>query len=56
MLRFYKKAALLIEFDEGKHFALVNPNEIGGDISPQAPRWPLPSLITPAPRCPPQTR
>lgn len=36
MLRYYKRPALLIEFDESKPFALINPSDIAADISPQA--------------------
>ena len=36
MQRYYKRPALLIEFEEGKPFALINPSDITSDISPQA--------------------
>ncbi|KAL1523711.1 hypothetical protein AB1Y20_018641 [Prymnesium parvum] len=36
MLRYYKKPALLIEFEEGKPFSLTNPSDVTSDISPLA--------------------
>ena len=32
MQRYYKRPALLIEFEEGKPFALINPSDITSDI------------------------
>lgn len=36
MLRYYKRPALLIECEEGRPFGLINPNELGSEITPQA--------------------
>ncbi|KAL3892892.1 MAG: hypothetical protein SGPRY_014682, partial [Prymnesium sp.] len=36
MLRYYKRPSLLIEFDEGKPFSLISPNDVSADISPHA--------------------
>jgi len=36
MLRYYRRPALLIECEEGRPFGLVNPNELGPDISTQS--------------------
>ena len=36
MTRYYRRPALLIECDEGRPFGLVNPSEIGQDISPSS--------------------
>jgi len=45
MLRHYKRPALLIEFDEGKPFALQGPGDLGSDISPQSVTSKLSLLI-----------
>ena len=50
MLRFYKRPAMLIEFDEGRQFALVNPSEIGPEISPNSLMSKLALLIIHFPR------
>ena len=36
MTRYYKRPALLIECEEGRPFGLINPNELGPEISPQS--------------------
>jgi len=36
MLRYYKRPALLIECEEGRPFGLINPNELGPEISTQS--------------------
>ena len=33
MLRYYKRPALLLEMEEGRPFGIVNPNELGAEIS-----------------------
>ena len=36
MTRYYKRPAVLIECEEGRPFGLVNPNELGTEISPNS--------------------
>ena len=36
MQRYYKRPALLIECEDGRPFGLVNPSEIGPEITPQS--------------------
>eukprot|EP00965_Chrysotila_dentata_P111333 3681086-Pleurochrysis_carterae.AAC.1 len=36
MLRYYKRAAVLIEFEENRQFSLINPSELSADISPNS--------------------
>jgi DNA excision repair protein ERCC-4 len=36
MLRYYKRPALLIECEEGRPFGLINPSELGSEITPQS--------------------
>ena len=49
MLRYYKRPALLIECEESRPFGLINPNELGSEISPQVSHWPRPrpQAVTP---------
>jgi len=47
MLRYYKRAVLLVEFEQGKPFSLQSASDVGQDISPSAITSKLSLLLIP---------